>query len=165
MKYLLSLLFLVSTCFAGEVNYEKVLEYAFEHLTTQGTLKQDRYGFTYIDVDDGYIKNILPLICAEGFASPAYFGPELHGAHISVVYALEAQEHNLIGHVQEVGTEVHFRVKSCNLVEPPQHPGEEYFVLVIECPYLDKLRKKYGLPKNKYPFHITVGIKKQAAVA
>lgn len=36
--------------------------------------------------------------------------------------------------------------------------GDWVFV-VVEAPELDAIRQKYGLPKTKYAYHITIGIK------
>jgi hypothetical protein len=56
--------------------------------------------------------------------------------------------------------------KGCKVVHPPKwkEMDEVYFV-EVESPELDRLRKKYGLPKREYEFHITIGVKPKVAQA
>ena len=149
MKYLWLFLFAFQ---AFALDCQKMLDYVFENLPECGTLKQDKYGFTYVDIPDDYIYGLVP----EGFEPPDYFGPELVGAHISVIYQPEAVEYNLVGKVKE--TPVSFTVTDCAIVHPD--PDSELCILVVESPKLERIRKFYGLPKAKYPFHITIGVRK-----
>lgn len=130
-----------------------------------GILKQDSAGFTYVDLDDLYIHDLIEPLKADGFEEPPYFGPGLHGAHISVISAQEAADHNLVSKISQVGAPVYFKIKNAEIVNPPSQLDSEFYILTIESPYLDLLRKEYGLSKSTYPFHITIGVKKANLVA
>ena len=130
-----------------------------------GVLKQDSAGFTYVDLDDRYIYDLIEPLKVNGFEDPPYFGPGLHGAHISVISAQEAIDHDLLGKISQVGSAVYFKIGTEEIVNPPSQPDSEFYILTVESPYLDLLRKEHGLLKSKYPFHITVGVKKINRVA
>jgi hypothetical protein len=140
---------------------EKIRDYIFEHLSESGTLKQDDSGFVYIDIDNNYIYKLIDFIKEQGFEKPPYFSwPNGHGAHISVIYAAEAESYD-IGKIEERGKPIYFKIKGCKIVNPPSWEGvESVYILTVEVPILDKIRKKYGLPKPKYDYHITIGIKR-----
>lgn len=146
---------------------DKIKEYIFTHLNETGVLKQDRWGFVYVDLDDKYILDLNGFIADKGFDTPPYFGgADMHGAHISVIYADEAQAHKLVGKIKEVGSTIHFRVKSCTTVQPKSWKNvDEVYILTVDAPILAKLRKKYGLPPSHYDFHITIGVKYAAEKA
>lgn len=156
------LLFLVVfSALLADKTCEQISEYVFKNLPEYGQLKQDDLGFVYVDVDDAYINKLIPFLSDEGFEKPSYFGPGFHGAHISVIYVDEAFQHH-VGEIAEIGSTIYFKIRGCKIVEPPQRPGEFYYVLIVDAPNLNRLRKKYGLRKSKYDFHITIG-KKQLA--
>ncbi len=144
----------------------EIFRYIEKHLPCQGTLEQDAQGFTYVNVSDDYIHCLYPLIQESNIEPPLYFGPGLHGAHITVLTAEEAKEHDLIGHISEVGTKVCFKLVECSAVEPPSMPkGTTFYLLVVNAPILDQLRKKYHLDPAKYKFHITIGTRSPTATA
>ena len=122
-----------------------------------GVLKEDDNGFVYLDVDDDYIHELIHFIDSEGFEEPPYFGkPELVGAHISVIYAADAREMN----IEECGRVFHFTPLECKIVQPPNWSDiESVYLIEVDGPELDLLRAKYGLPKNEFGFHITIGVK------
>lgn len=163
LHLLLIPLFLCFVSFAHAISSEtskKILDYIFENLSEAGTLRQDERGFVYVDIDDEYIYKLNALIKDEGYEMPPYFGWKgAHGAHISVIYAKEAKNYK-VKEIKEVGSTIYFKPKSCSAVEPGSWDDvEEVFVITVEAPILDKLRKKYGLPKAHYDFHITIGLK------
>ncbi|GAB4189133.1 MAG: hypothetical protein Tsb0015_09660 [Simkaniaceae bacterium] len=138
---------------------DEILQHAFFYLPEYGTLQQDKYGFVYVDIDDDYIDDLWPYIETEGFKVPPYFrGRDFHGAHISVVYEPEAKIYNL-GAIAEIGKTVYFKIKDCQIVSLPNDNWDSVCLLIVEAPYLSKIRKKYGLPAMKHDFHITIGIK------
>ena len=83
----------------------------------------------------------------------------LVGAHITVMYSDEIKKYG-VERIQECGETIYFIPKECQIVHPPkwQEIDEVYFV-VVEAPELDRIREKYRLPKRKYEFHITIGVK------
>lgn len=141
-------------CFAQEY---PVLDYVQDNLSHRGVLRKSG-DFVYVDVDDDYIDELIGLI--EGFEEPPYFGREdLVGAHISVIYRDEVKKYQ-IGSIEECGQLIDFVPKECLVVRPPHWKEmDEVYVIVVEAPELERIRMKYGLPKGKYPFHITVGVK------
>jgi hypothetical protein len=116
-------------------------------------------GFTYVDLDDEYIHKLVTFIRDDGFEEPPYFGrPDLIGAHITVVYPEEVIQYG-IGSIEECGTTIEFTLKGCEIVVPPKWKtvSEVYFV-AVDAPALDEIRRKYGLSKRAYDFHITIGV-------
>lgn len=156
-NFLVYFLLIISTVSADKT-CEKISEYIFKNLPEYGVLKQDSYGFVYVDVDDRYIQNLITFLEDEGYEKPPYFGRGLHGAHISVIYVNEADYYS-IDKIEEAGTTINFKVKGCKIVSPPSKPNELDYLVIVEAPVLNKIRKKYGLAKPLYDFHITIGKK------
>ena len=158
----LLLLLIFHPCAAQEIDASTaVLDYAHSRLSPCGILK-DSSGFIYVDIDDAYIHELIPFIQKAGFVEPPYFGSEeLVGAHITVVYPDEVKKYE-IGVMEECGKTIYFTPKACQIVNPPKWKDQIY-LMVVEAPELDRIRKKYGLPKREYAFHITIGIRCKAA--
>ena len=137
-----------------------VLDYISRYLDRRGILEQDAKGYVYVKVDDDYINNLYSLIEDEEFETPPYFDRELaHGAHISVIYKEEADFYK-IGKIDEIGSVVSFQVKDCQIIHPPSwNKIDSVYLITLEAPTLEKIRKKYGLPPPAYPFHITIAVK------
>lgn len=136
-----------------------ILHYAKAELPHYGILKISE-GFIYVDLDDDYIHKLVSFIQKEGFQEPPYFGSsDLVGAHISVAYPEEAEKYG-IENLEEYGEKIPFTLKECQIAHPTKLQGiEQVYFIVIEAPELDRIRKKYGLPKKQYDFHITIGAK------
>ncbi len=145
---------------------DKISDYIFDHLDTIGTLEKDKYGFVYVKIDDDFIYKLYELIQDQGFKPPPYFGGvEMHGAHISVIYSGES-DHYRIGDIEEVGSKIKFSCKECEIVHPKNwHGVTDAYTITVDAPSLQKLRKKYGLPKAAHNFHITIGIKRESGKA
>ena len=145
----------------GTLSESKVLELVNSTLPHSGVLKKTS-NFLYVDIDDAYIHQIALLIKEEGFSTPPYFDNiELVGAHISVAYPEEIENFTEIA---ECGTKIEFIPKRCEIIRLTKESSffqnvEEVYLLIIEAPELDRMREKYGLPKRRYAFHITVGVK------
>lgn len=138
---------------------DRLLNYIFTRLPKHGILRRDERGLIYVKIDNNYIHKLIEFIKGEGFEVPPYFGEGLHGAHITVISPEEVIYYAL-SEITECGHVMRFQPKSCKIVHPPTWPsGEKAFLITIEAPDLEKLREKYRLPKNKYDFHITIGIK------
>ncbi len=136
-----------------------ILNYIQKNLAHSGVLKNSN-GFVYVDVDDAYIQELVTFIQKEGFVQPPYFGsPDLVGAHISVIFPDEMKQYG-VERVEECGEKIEFVPKECEVVHPPKWEGiDEVYFVVVEAPELDRIREKYGLPKRKYDYHITIGVK------
>jgi len=143
-----------------------MINYAQEHLPPCGLLQEVKGQFIYVKVDDLYIYKLLDFIRNEGYEEPPYFGqPDLVGAHISVIYPDEMQN-GKIEPIDELGKVICFQIKGCEIVHPPNWKDvDQVYILTLYAPELDEMRKKYGLPKRKYDFHITIGIKRKTALA
>jgi hypothetical protein len=140
-----------------------VLTYIEQNLATCGVLKNSD-GFVYVDVKDEYILKLITLIKEHGFEPPPYFGePGLVGAHISVIYPGEMKKDE-VEKIQEYGDIIYFTPKSCQIVHPKKWKEvDQVYLLVVEAPKLDRIREKYGLPKNLHDFHITIAVKPKLA--
>lgn len=134
-----------------------ILEYIQHEMPLCGVLKKSE-DFVYVDVDDCYIHKLVTFIEKEGFEEPPYFEGGV-GAHITVMYSDEVKKYG-IKDIQECGEIIYFSVKECKVVTPPRWEEiEEVYFVTVEAPELDCIRKKYGLPKREYDFHITIGVK------
>ena len=116
--------------------------------------------FVYLDIDDAYIHSLISFIQEEGFVEPPYFSqPCTAGAHISVMYPEEMLKYG-IKRISECDQSMCFTLKSCKVVRPLSWKEvDEAYVIIVDAPALDALRKKYGMPKPANPFHITIGVK------
>jgi hypothetical protein len=130
---------------------------ALEQYEWRGTLRETEDGFVYVDLDDAYIHELIRYIEPYGFIEPPYFGkPGLVGAHISLFYSGEKPE----GGLEEIGQEISFTPTTTQTVKPPSWENiDEVFILEVDSPELEEMRKKYGLEKREIPFHITIGVK------
>ncbi|HEY2810429.1 MAG TPA: hypothetical protein VGJ00_03460 [Rhabdochlamydiaceae bacterium] len=164
--YFLLILSISLCCHAQEAPAGKeVLRYAEIHLPHWGILKE-RNGFVFVAIDAGYIYKLIHFISDEGFEEPPYFGlPDSAGAHITVIYPNEVEKYHL-GKIKECGKRIYFTLQECQVVHPLKLAEvEELYLITVDVPELEKIRKKYGLPPAEYPFHITIGFKYKAGKA
>lgn len=126
-------------------------------LSMKGHLKMNAFGLTYLDIDDNFIHQIFPLIPDMSAIKPEYFGEDLVGAHISVIYP----EEDISCHKSDLNKEHSFTVTGLffAVIE-----NKKYYVLKVKAPSLTSLRRRQGLP-DKLSFknclidlHITVGV-------
>lgn len=155
-----------ATSFAREIpapSCPVILNYIEKKLPHSGTLRSSD-GFVYVDLDDEYIHGLIPFIQQDGFQEPPYFGEAgLVGAHITVIYPEEVAKYG-VKEIRESGEVISFVPQKCQVVHPPKWKQiDEVYFIVVEAPQLDKIREKYGLPKRKVPFHITIGVKPKMA--
>jgi hypothetical protein len=137
---------------------DDIKNYIFEKLPEYGILKQAESGFTYVELPDDYIHKLALFLKEEGYEEPDYFKEGYHGAHISVIYTHEAKKY-LFDEIEEIGSTIYFQIKRCQKIDPLKDGIEALYLVIVESPILDKIRKKYGLPKTKFDFHITIGVK------
>ena len=126
-----------------------------DQLPLKGTLKQ-RGRFVYVDLHDDYIFKLHDYLEAMGYQTPPYFEESRSaGAHITAIYPKEIPSELMIA---ECGEQISFNIIGCREIEP-RHWREmkRLFLLIVEAPRLDEIRKSYGLRPMRYPFHITVG--------
>jgi hypothetical protein len=123
-------------------------------LEHSGILKQADQ-FVYVDVDDEFIYRLIQF-APEGFIEAPYFSDvDSVGAHITAIYPDEQ-----VGVVEECGKKVFFTPMEPIIVKPPAMPGvAEVYMVAVDAPELDVIRARYGLPKRRYDYHITVGVK------
>lgn len=153
---------LLSTSFGKEVSSPSstaILNHIETHLPHFGILK-NLNGFVYVDLEDEYIHQLISFIQEEGFQEPPYFGDSrLVGAHISVIYSAESAKYGM-EEIEECGERISFTLQNCQIVHPPSWKEiDEVYLVAVQAPELDAIRKKYGLPKKKHDFHITIGVK------
>lgn len=143
---------------------DQITHYIAENLEISGTLEQTANGFVCVKVDDNYIYQLHHFIKDEGFEIPPYFTKERsQGAHITVMYSREVQEYH-VGKIDELGSKISFRITGCQIVQPTTWDEvTDVYLVTVDSPALTKIRKKYGLPKAEYNFHITIGVKHKKA--
>lgn len=138
-------------------NLENLIQWAKGHLPQTGILREDRNGFVYLKVDDGYIYQLYPLLHDPNYRKPPYFRrADSPGAHISVFYVTERSQ---TGKIQEIGQSFSFKISELEAVPPK---SQEYIVLKVMSPELEELRKNHGLSPllNGHDFHITIAKRK-----
>lgn len=141
----------VSDTELGHASWQETLAWAQAHLPHHGTLVQEKDGYAYVKVDDGYIKSLFPMLHASAFQKPPYFRrPDAPGAHISLAYENEQVA------LKEVGRTFTFELESIKVVHAKK--GISYIVLTVKAPELENLRKRYGLSPllQGHEFHITL---------
>lgn len=163
-RLVMAMMMLVCSCIGQQAPAcPQILDTIQTSLPHSGVLKESA-GFVYVDLDDAYIHKLVTFIQEDGFEEPPYFGsPDLVGAHISVIYSSETKKYG-IGEIQECGKTIYFTPKTCQVVHPSEWKEmDAVYIVTVEAPQLDQLKEKYGLPKSKYPFHITIGVKPKIA--
>lgn len=156
--FFIAVMLLSASCFAKACFDTEVLRQVQDELSWTGVLESSGK-LVYVKVDDAYIHKLVAIIEEEGFVKPPYFGrSDLVGAHISVMYPDEVLKYG-VGGIEECGKVISFTPKECIVVHPPTINDAEFYLLVVEAPELEQIRLKYGLPKQKYDFHITIGVK------
>lgn len=113
--------------------------------TYEGTLKQLKSGFTYVDIPKNILEDMLPHMKNIGFNPPPYSG------HITVL-----KESNVLIPEQTIS----FTIKELEFVTLKNSPlGSEAALITVDAPQLEELRASLDLPKkiNGHEFHITVG--------
>lgn len=119
-----------------------------------GTLKQKSNGFIYLDVDNSYITDLIPLMEYPGEIRPRPTASKSIGAHISVFHEKEAVQ------PVELGKEFSFQIKDIRSFTLHTRDGlKKLWVIAADSPELESLRESYGLsPKLKgHDYHITMG--------
>lgn len=138
-----------------------------QSLPRLGTLRSSVNHLTYLDIDDAYIHQLYPMVkdYQDKVNKPAYFGPNLAGAHVTVIYP----EENTFVRNEDLGQMHDFQVKEAYTADLDE---KRYYILTIESETLAELRGQYGLPpqlcfKDHWlDFHITIAsvslVKKRA---
>lgn len=136
---------------------EKILAWARERLPQTGVLREGKDGYVYLKVDDGYINQLYGQLSLSDYVLPPFFRrPDSPGAHISVFYV---DERDRTGKIQEIGQQFSFNLIGLAFVPPK---NQEYLVLQVQSPELEKERQRYGLSPllKNHPFHITIAKRK-----
>ena len=111
----------------------------------KGIIRQRDNGWVYVNISNDVIHGLFSLIAEEGLEKPPYFGEDGVGAHISAIDEDELKDKDF----KDVGKEVTFKLGPMVSVKPEgwEEMDKVYFV-EVECPDLEKIRKKYNLPKT-----------------
>lgn len=139
-----------------KLNNEKLIRRA-SSIELSGTLACSANNLIYLNVDDAFIHLLFPLLQEKHIKKPNYFGKGLAGAHVSVIYPEETVSFDK----NDLGKKYHFKIKELVIAEMN---FKKYYVLLVDCPELQHLRNKYGLPdelnfKNYWiALHITIGV-------
>ncbi len=135
----------------------------------KGTLRQNKQGLFYLDIDNRFISSMVPYLKAFGLVKPPYFNlfgaPD--GAHIPVIPSREAA-FQYIDQVAEIGKEFSFEIEGLYSIEPEIWPEvEQVWFFKLKSPELEKLRRRYFLPSvpNGHSFHIAVAVKPRATLS
>jgi hypothetical protein len=145
-----------------EKNEAEIIDYISDNLPLYGKLKSDKRGFTYLDLENEYIYELLPFLETPGLAPPPYFsGIFTSGAHITAI--LNSELHTPLN-LENFREEIPFSVTGCYFVEPENwHDIETLWYLTVDSPELSQIRNSLGLSStidNKH-FYITFAVKKR----
>ncbi|MDI1351668.1 MAG: hypothetical protein PSV35_02700 [bacterium] len=138
------------------LNFPKLIR-ASSSLPREGTLLKSKNNLIYLNIDDQFIHSLFPYLNSATIKKPNYFGKGLIGAHISVFYPEEPILFN------EVDLKKTYTFAIKELIQAEMN-SKSYFMLLIHCPELIRLRKKYGLnPQLNFKnyvidLHITIGV-------
>lgn len=130
------------------------LIHAASNLPQTGKLATSDNGLVYLDIDDGYIHKLFPLLKDQQIKKPNYFGKKSAGAHISVIYPEENKKINL-------AKKYSFTINDIVMAEIGI---KKYYALLLDSPSLLQLRRKCDLPDMlcfkgyAIGFHITIGV-------
>ncbi|CDR35181.1 hypothetical protein [Criblamydia sequanensis] len=163
LLFFLTISFTPLTSYAGDWVLEDqahVMDEARE-ICAPGILKQKDNGYLYVQVDNRFVTQILPLIQVDGKIVPPVHVTSKKGigAHISVMYENERID-NEIWTITELGSEFSFQVIELRTVKiVKEGKAKKLWLLAVSCPELSVLRESYGLkPLLKgHDFHITLG--------
>lgn len=140
-----------------------VLEIA-QSLPQMGVLKKKSNGYIYLDITNEYVTKIFPNLILDGYLRPTASFESEEGAHITVMKETE----NCPGIEKEMGREFFFVVKELRKVpsfkkggwngQTSYHTGDRW-MLAVEAPELEELRRCYGLSPlvDQHDFHISIG--------
>jgi len=143
------------------MNWYKKAE-KLQNVSLTGKLKQADNGFVFLDINDDLMKGLFALIDKDGIQKPPYFQKQYNevGTHVSIMYEDETKDLD----IKEIGKEFNFELGEFKTTNPKGWDEMKgvYFVQ-IHSKELEKLRKKYKLPKklNGHEFHITIAIEKK----
>ncbi len=145
-----------------EKNEGEILNYISENLPLYGTLKVDDRGFSYLDLENEYIYELLPFLETPGLSPPPYFsGVFTSGAHISLILNSELESPINLEKFRE---DLSFSVTGCYYVEPENwHDIETLWYLTVDSPELSEIRTGLGLAPTILgkQFYITFAVKKR----
>lgn len=134
-----------------------LLEHASQ-FTKEGHIVSDENNFTCLSIDDNFIHALYPYFqqLNPHIEKPDYFGEDLAGAHITVIYP---EESALICE-EDIGTSHQFTILNAFSAD---FGLKRYFGLLVKAPSLLDLRRRYGLGKKLQfknclvDLHITIG--------
>ncbi|NGX32634.1 MAG: hypothetical protein K1060chlam4_00684 [Candidatus Anoxychlamydiales bacterium] len=128
----------------------------------EGTIRQAKNGFIYLDIDDDFIYEINKLFKENNMKVPPYFGKNRTGAHISIISADEAKKYNLYN-IEDLGKKITFDISYFTNLKPSGFKGVDNLSFVgINSSQLEKTRQKHSLSAKmhgSHDFHITTGVK------
>ncbi|NGX34601.1 MAG: hypothetical protein K1060chlam1_00954 [Candidatus Anoxychlamydiales bacterium] len=131
-------------------------------LKFEGTIRQAKNGFIYLDIDDEFIYQINKLFKENNMEVPPYFGKDRAGAHISIFSAEEAKKYNLFN-IDDIGKKITFDISYFTNLKPLGFKGVDNLSMVgLNSSELEKIRQKYSLSSKmhgSHDFHITTGVK------
>jgi len=142
------------------MNWYKKAE-KLQNVSLTGKLQQADNGFVYLDLNDDLMKGLYSLIDEDGIQKPPYFQKKYNevGTHVSIMYEDETKDLD----IKEVGEEFKFELGEFKTTNPKgwDEMNAVYFVQIYS-EELEKLRKKYKLPKklNGHEFHVTIAVEK-----
>lgn len=119
-----------------------------ELLKKKGKLSENSKGFIYVEVQDGFIEELLPFIDNPNAKPAPYLGNYTtpSSPHIPVILVTERQAKE-IAEVKEVGEEVPFEILGLHSVSPHNWPKvDRVWFLTVLSSRLEEIRRRYRLP-------------------
>lgn len=142
-----------------------------ESLAFAGKLVKSSSGWVLLEIPNAFVRGAFMALDAPGTQLP-YHGEGRLNAHISVMRPEELTQLGESVKLHELGKRFKFQVGPLKEVEPLGWKAvERVWMLSVESPELEDLRKSYGLPPKPrkgdqtLPFHITIAIRKRGVLA
>lgn len=140
----------------------KLLQWVWKHQPIlSAELKQDKNGFTYLDIPDEYVRSLFKHYENDQAKLPPYFGPKRAGAHVSVISSNEMKMKPGLK-IEELGKTFDFRIANVCSLKPQGWNGvNKVYFLTLSCFQAESMRSRYGFsPKisEDHDFHLTFAI-------
>ena len=142
----------------------KLLQWVWKHKPVlSAELKQDKNGFTYLDIPDEYVRSLFKYFEIDQAQLPPYFGRKMAGAHVSILSSNEMKMKPGLT-IGELGKKFDFRIVDMRSLKPEGWKGvDKVYFLTLRCLEAESMRSGYGFSpeiSEHHDFHLTFGMQK-----
>ncbi len=140
----------------------EIKKFITKHLSRKGKLSQNTRGFVFVELEDGYIEDLLPFVPDKQAEAAPYLGiySKPDSPHIPVILVSEKIAREL-GEIREIGEEILFEILGLHSTSPAHWPKiEKVWFLTVQSSRLEEIRERYRLPARigSHDFAIAIGV-------